>query len=87
MNWIDKAGWRKEIGDKLLNGEDPLAKERKAFWERIGIMPTAHDHRARSAARLADHRRQRNGASRPSCMGSVKGRPQIVPALVLSGRG
>ena len=41
--FADKAGWRKEIGDKLLKGEDPLAEERKAFWERIGIMPSAHE--------------------------------------------
>jgi hypothetical protein len=26
-----------------LNGEGPLAEERKAFWQRIGIMPTAHE--------------------------------------------
>jgi hypothetical protein len=41
--FADKAGWRKEIGDKLLKGEDPLAEERKAFWERIGIIPTARE--------------------------------------------
>lgn len=40
-DWADKAGWRKEPGDKLHAGADPLAEERKAFWERIGIMPTA----------------------------------------------
>jgi hypothetical protein len=39
--WADKAGWRKEVGDKLAKGEDPLAEERKAFWDRIGMMPTA----------------------------------------------
>jgi hypothetical protein len=26
-----------------LTGEDPLAEQRKAFWERIGIMPTARE--------------------------------------------
>ncbi|TIM09154.1 hypothetical protein [Mesorhizobium sp.] len=39
----DKNGWRKEPGDKLVVGEDPLADERKAFWERIGIQPSAHE--------------------------------------------
>lgn len=39
--WSDKAGWRKEAGDKLAKGEDPLADERKAFWERISAMPSA----------------------------------------------
>ncbi len=42
-DWNDKAGWRKEPGDKLIKGEDPLAEERKAFWERIGIMPSARE--------------------------------------------
>jgi len=41
--YSDKLGWRKEIGDKLDPRADPLADERKAFWERIGIMPTAHE--------------------------------------------
>lgn len=40
-SWTDKAGWRKEIGDKLDPKADPLAEERKAFWERISSMPTA----------------------------------------------
>jgi hypothetical protein len=40
-DWNDKAGWRKEPGDKLAKGEDPLAEERKAFWERLASMPTA----------------------------------------------
>lgn len=39
--FADKAGWRKEIGDKLAKGEDPLAEERKLFWERIASMPSA----------------------------------------------
>lgn len=39
----DKAGWRKEVGDKLDPKADPLADERKAFWDRIGIMPSAHE--------------------------------------------
>lgn len=40
-DWQDKMGWRKEHGDKLIKGEDPLADERRRFWERIGLMPTA----------------------------------------------
>lgn len=40
-DWNDKAGWRKEPGDKLAKGEDPLAEERKAFWERLASMPSA----------------------------------------------
>lgn len=39
--YADKAGWRKEPGDKLERGADPLAEERRAFWERMGIMPSA----------------------------------------------
>jgi hypothetical protein len=39
--FADKAGWRKESGDKLAKGEDPLSDERKAFWERIALLPTA----------------------------------------------
>ncbi len=42
-SFTDKLGWRKEVGDKLDPKADPLADERKAFWERIGIMPTAHE--------------------------------------------
>lgn len=42
-SYSDKLGWRKEIGDKLDPKADPLADERKAFWERIGIMPSAHE--------------------------------------------
>lgn len=41
--YTDKLGWRKEVGDKLDPKADPLADERKAFWERIGIMPSAHE--------------------------------------------
>lgn len=40
-DFADKAGWRKETGDKLPKGADPYAEERKAFWERIASMPTA----------------------------------------------
>lgn len=40
-DFADKAGWRKEHGDKLPKGADPYAEERKAFWERIAAMPTA----------------------------------------------
>src|SRR6185369_9084356 len=58
----DKNGWGKAReqrvvkkgkliqGDWLDEHEDPLAAERKAFWERIGIMPTAREpsqHRPR----------------------------------------
>ncbi|MER8827215.1 hypothetical protein NKH73_14095 [Mesorhizobium sp. M0938] len=41
--YTDKLGWRKEVGDRLDPKADPLADERKAFWERIGIMPSAHE--------------------------------------------
>ncbi|MCO5085137.1 MAG: hypothetical protein M9939_26710 [Mesorhizobium sp.] len=44
-SFADKAGWRKEPGDKLERGADPLAEERKAFWERMGMMPTAEELR------------------------------------------
>lgn len=44
--FTDKAGWRKEPGDKLEKGADPLTEERKAFWERMGMMPTADEQRA-----------------------------------------
>lgn len=43
--FADKAGWRKEIGDKLEKGADPLSEERKAFWERLGMMATADEIR------------------------------------------
>lgn len=39
--YADKAGWRKEHGDKLDPKADPLADERKAFWERVASMPSA----------------------------------------------
>ncbi|PWJ80624.1 hypothetical protein C7441_112166 [Pseudaminobacter salicylatoxidans] len=52
----DKNGWRKEPGrrvvdkkgrlirgDWLVEGEDPLSDERKAFWERLAAMPTAEE--------------------------------------------
>lgn len=42
-DWADKAGWRKEPGDKLAKGADPLADERREFWERMGMMPTAEE--------------------------------------------
>lgn len=29
--YAHKAGWRKELGDKLERGADPLAEKRKAF--------------------------------------------------------
>ncbi|CAM5620818.1 hypothetical protein MAUB1S_10576 [Mycolicibacterium aubagnense] len=44
--FADKAGWRKEIGDKLAKGEDPLAEERKLFWEGIAWRPSAAEIRA-----------------------------------------
>lgn len=40
-DFADKAGWRKEPGDKLHKGDDPLTQERLEFWERMGLMPTA----------------------------------------------
>jgi hypothetical protein len=42
-DFADKAGWRKEVGDKLEAKADPYAEERKAFWERVASLPTAHD--------------------------------------------
>lgn len=42
-SYADKAGWRKELGDKLERGADPLAEERKAFWERMGLTPTSEE--------------------------------------------
>jgi hypothetical protein len=41
--FADKAGWRKEPGDKLKKGEDPLAEERRLFWERLGVTPSAQE--------------------------------------------
>lgn len=43
--YADKLNWRKEPGDKLEKGADPLSEERKLFWERMGIMPTAAELR------------------------------------------
>mgnify|MGYP001380135180 CR=1 FL=1 len=43
--FADKAGWRKEPGDKLEKGADPLSEERKAFWEKMGMMPTSDELR------------------------------------------
>jgi len=43
--FTDKLNWRKEPGDKLEKGADPLAEERKAFWERMGMMPTSEELR------------------------------------------
>lgn len=43
--FTDKLNWRKEPGDKLEKGADPLADERKAFWERMGMMPTSEELR------------------------------------------
>lgn len=37
LQWVrtyeDKLNWRKEIGDKLLRGDNPLTDEREAFWD------------------------------------------------------
>lgn len=41
----DKRNWRKEVGDKLVKTADPYADERKAFWERVGLTPTAAELR------------------------------------------
>lgn len=53
----DKNGWGKAKekrvvkkgqliqGDWLNEGDDPLAEERKRFWERMGMMPTAAEMR------------------------------------------
>ena len=42
-DFADKAGWRKEKGDFLHKGDDPLSVERKRFWERSGLMPSAQE--------------------------------------------
>jgi hypothetical protein len=42
-DWIDKLGWRKEKGDKLKPGEDPLAEERRLFWEKLGLRASAEE--------------------------------------------
>jgi len=39
----DKNGWGKVPGDHLEIGADPLAEERRAFWERLGVLPSAHE--------------------------------------------
>lgn len=44
-SFADKAGWRKEVGDKLEKGADPLSEERKAFWERVGMTASAEELR------------------------------------------
>ena len=38
-DWVDKMGWAKTKGDKLT--EDPLAEERRIFWERMGLRASA----------------------------------------------
>lgn len=52
-DYVDKLNWRKEPGrrvvkkGKLIRGdwleEDPLAEERKRFWEELGMQPSAHE--------------------------------------------
>ncbi|EKF40843.1 hypothetical protein NA8A_18167 [Nitratireductor indicus C115] len=42
-DWVDKLGWRKEKGDKLQPGEDPLAEERRLFWERLGLQASSQE--------------------------------------------
>ncbi|MFC6487346.1 hypothetical protein [Nitratireductor sp. GCM10026969] len=42
-DWVDKLGWRKEKGDKLAPGEDPLTEERRRFWERFGLRASAEE--------------------------------------------
>lgn len=39
----DKLNWRKEIGDHLFRGDDPLAEERRAFTEGRSSKVTATD--------------------------------------------
>lgn len=39
----DKLGWRKEIGDQLIRGDDPLAEERQAFTDGRSSRVTAED--------------------------------------------
>ncbi|MBN9074326.1 MAG: hypothetical protein J0H34_22540 [Rhizobiales bacterium] len=41
----DMRYWRKEPGDKLAKGADPYAEERRAFWERMVLLPTAAELR------------------------------------------
>jgi len=40
-DWVDKMGWAKTRGDKLK--EDPLAEERRIFWERMGLRASAQE--------------------------------------------
>lgn len=54
---VDKNGWGKSAlprvikkgkliqGDWLDENDDPLAEERRLFWERMGLMPTAAEMR------------------------------------------
>lgn len=41
FDWVDKLGWHKEAGDMLT--EDPLAEERRRFWERMGLTASAQE--------------------------------------------
>jgi hypothetical protein len=41
--YTDKLGWCKEVGDKLDPKADPLAEERRAFWNRIGTLPSGQE--------------------------------------------
>lgn len=40
-DWVDKLGWAKTKGDHLE--EDKLEEERRIFWEKIGLRPTARE--------------------------------------------
>lgn len=40
-DWVDKLGWSKQKGDKLL--DDPLAEERKRFWDAVRLLPSARE--------------------------------------------
>lgn len=62
--FADKAGWRREPGDKLLRGDDPLSDERASFWEGRTTRPTASEMSAweeclRWTAELLDDARHR----------------------------
>lgn len=50
--FADKAGWRKEIGDFLLAGDNPLAEERRAFTEGRSTRLTTEDVALWEACRL-----------------------------------
>ncbi|MDI1262259.1 MAG: hypothetical protein PS018_03260 [bacterium] len=41
--YADKTGWRREPGDKLMAGDDPLSDERTAFWDGRTTRPTASE--------------------------------------------